>query len=80
MSWMYFDMGSQRPMSMPSSYTLMISPFAAMLGMLSVTRKEAFSMSSLRSKGCSPKLGHQQASQNWPGGVVPTYHKMLLRA
>ena len=44
MSLGYFEIDSQRPMSMRSSDTLMISPFAAMPGMLSVTRKEAFFM------------------------------------
>ena len=67
MSLGYFDIGSQRATSIPSSDTLMISPFAAMPGMPSVTRKEAFFISILRSKGCSPKrgcspkLGRQQA-------------------
>ncbi len=74
MSLIYFDIGSQRPMRMPSSDTLITSPFAAMPGMPSVTRKEAFSMSSLRRKGCSPKLGRQRADQIWPGGVVRTLY------
>ena len=73
MSLGYSEIDSQRPMSMPSSDTLMISPFAAMPGMPSVTRKAAFFMSSLRRKGYSPKLGRQQAGQIWPGGVVLTY-------
>ena len=76
MSSGYLEIGSQRPMCMPSSETLMISPFAAKPGMPSVTRKEAFSMSRLRSKGCSPKLGRQQMRQNWPGGVR-TFHDTI---
>ena len=55
MSLGYFEIGSQRPMSIPSLDTLMISPFAAMPGMPSVTTKEAFFISILRSKGCLNK-------------------------
>ena len=40
MSWGYFDIGSQRPTSMPFSSILMISPFAAIPGMPRVTKKE----------------------------------------
>lgn len=55
MSLGYFEIGSQRPTSIPSLDTLMISPFAAMPGMPSVTTKEAFFISILRSKGCLNK-------------------------
>ena len=51
----YFDIGSQRATSIPSSDTLIISPFAAIPGMPFVTRKEAFFILSLRSKGCLNK-------------------------
>ena len=50
MSLGYFEIDSQRPMTIPSSDTFMISPSAAMPGMPSVTRKEAFFISGLEAK------------------------------
>ena len=76
MSWGYFEIDSQRPTSMPFSDTLMISPFAAMPGMLFVTRKEAFFMANLRSQGCSPKLGRQETCRI---GRVGSFLRTIIR-